>query len=185
MSGINVDAAAPVVTLSCPSGDVLKGATAVASWTAADEVNGSGLAGASSGTVDLATGTVGSQSATVPVGTVTDNVGHASAVASCTYRVVFPFDGFYQPIDGNNVLNVVKAGSAIPVKFSLGGDEGLDIFAAGYPKISPISCQGTATTDALEETSTATTSGLKYDPLKEQYNYTWKTTSALAGTCSS
>jgi hypothetical protein len=37
--------------------------------------------------------------------------------------VVFPFRGFFQPVD-NLALNVAKAGSGIPVKFSLGGDKG-------------------------------------------------------------
>ena len=31
------------------------------------------------------------------------------------------------------MVNIVKAGSAVPLKFSVGGYRGLDIFAAGYP----------------------------------------------------
>lgn len=181
VSGLNVDAAAPVVSLTCPAGDVVKGSAASASWRAADEAAGSGLATAASGNVALATGAVGTFTATAPV--AVDNVGHTSAAATCSYRVVFAFTGFYQPIDGNGVLNVVKAGSAVPVKFSLGGDQGMAVLQTGYPKISPVACTAGAVSDAIEELSTATTSGLKYDPLSGQYNYTWKTTSGLTGTC--
>ena len=37
------------------------------------------------------------------------------------------------PIENLPSINIVTAGQAIPVKFSLGGDHGLAIFAAGYP----------------------------------------------------
>jgi len=39
----------------------------------------------------------------------------------------YDFAGFFQPIDNLPTLNGVKAGSAVPVKFSLGGNHGLDI----------------------------------------------------------
>jgi hypothetical protein len=46
-------------------------------------------------------------------------------------------------------LNVVKAGRAIPIKFSLSGDYGLGIMAAGYPASAPIACDNSAPTDAI------------------------------------
>src|SRR6185295_6038373 len=52
----------------------------------------------------------------------------------------YSFTGFFQPVDNLPTLNVASAGSAIPVKFSLGGNQGLNIFAAGYPASSPIDC---------------------------------------------
>jgi hypothetical protein len=36
----------------------------------------------------------------------------------------YNFSGFFQPVDNLPTLNIAKAGSAIPVKFSLGGDQG-------------------------------------------------------------
>ena len=45
---------------------------------------------------------------------------------------MYSFNGFFQPVD-NLLLNVAKAGSAIPVKFSLGGNVGLGIFRADLP----------------------------------------------------
>ena len=58
---------------------------------------------------------------------------------SVTYEVIYDFSGFFSPVDNPDVLNQVKAGSTIPVKFGLGGDQGLDIFAkaadgSSYPK---------------------------------------------------
>jgi len=36
-------------------------------------------------------------------------------------------------VDNPPTKNVVKAGAAVPVKFSLGGDRGLNIFASTSP----------------------------------------------------
>jgi hypothetical protein len=79
-------------------------------------------------------------------------------------------------------VNSVKAGQGIPVKFSLNGDQGLAIFAAGYPKFEFGSCTP-ATTDAIESTLTAGSSSLSYDPGSDQYIYVWKTDNAWAGKC--
>ena len=47
---------------------------------------------------------------------------------------MFDFSGFFPPVQAEPVLNVVKAGSAVPLKFSLGGDKGLDVIAVGIPR---------------------------------------------------
>jgi len=39
----------------------------------------------------------------------------------------FTFTGFFAPIRNLPIVNRVKAGQGIPVKFSLGGDYGLDM----------------------------------------------------------
>ena len=95
----------------------------------------------------------------------------------------YDFDGFYAPVDGPPTVNVVKAGSAVPVKFSLGGDQGLEIFAAGYPKSQRIDCESGVPTDVIEETATAGESGLSYDATTGEYTYVWKTNKAWSGTC--
>jgi hypothetical protein len=94
----------------------------------------------------------------------------------------YDFTGFFQPVDNNPAVNKAKAGSAIPVKFSLGGDQGLDIFAAGYPLTRAGTCDQTAG-DVIEETVTAGGSSLSYDLVTAQYTYVWKTNKAWAGTC--
>ena len=95
----------------------------------------------------------------------------------------YTFTGFFQPVDNLPVLNTVKAGQAIPVKFSLNGDQGLDIFAAGYPKSEAIACDSNAQVDGIEETVTAGSSSLSYDPLTDTYTYVWKTEKAWANSC--
>lgn len=96
----------------------------------------------------------------------------------------YNFNGFFQPIDNLPTMNIVKAGKAIPVKFSLGGFQGYDIFAAGYPASTLIVC-GVTAEDAIEQTVTAGSSSLSYDASTDQYTYVWKTEKAWEGTCRS
>ena len=175
---VQVDADDPSVALVCPSTPVLLGSAAVAEWTAVDAE--SGLATPASGSVALDTSSVGAKSASAP--TAEDNVGH-SAGATCAYSVVFDFRGFFRPIDNPPTLNVVKAGSGIPVKFSLSGDQGLDVFADGYPVSHGVDCNTSAPLDTVEQTVTAGGSSLSYDALADQYVYVWKSDKAWAGTC--
>jgi hypothetical protein len=57
---------------------------------------------------------------------------------------VYDWTGFFSPVDNPEVdTNKAKAGSTIPVKFSLGGDQGLDIFESGYPNSVPMPCAAT------------------------------------------
>lgn len=91
------------------------------------------------------------------------------------------FTGFFQPVDNGGVLNIAKAGSAIPVKFSLGGDFGLNVLLK-VPTASAITCPTGAGADAIEEVAT-TLSGLTYDAATGQYTYVWKTQSSWRGTC--
>jgi hypothetical protein len=92
----------------------------------------------------------------------------------------YDFSGFFAPVDntdvnGDLVLNKLKAGSAVAVKFSLGGDQGLDIFEAGYPKSQDILCDSDATVDGIEQTVNAGGSSLSYDAATDTYTYVWKT----------
>jgi hypothetical protein len=98
---------------------------------------------------------------------------------------VDPFQGFFAPVDNLPVLNKATAGRAIPVKFSLGGDKGLDIFAAGYPRSEEVSCEeiAHAQVDGIDETVTAGSSDLSYNPSTDRYQYVWKTEDNWAGTC--
>jgi len=91
----------------------------------------------------------------------------------------YAFSGFFQPID-TTVMNKGKAGSAIPVKFSLGGDKGLDILREGYPKVTKFSCEASAATTPIDETVTSGVSGLQYDPETGRYTYVWKTSKSMA-----
>jgi hypothetical protein len=110
-----------------------------------------------------------------------DNAGNTNS-AFVTYSVIYDWHGFFQPID-NNMLNVAKGGSAIPVKFSLSGYQGLNIFATGYPRSIKINCDSNTAEDSIETTVTAGGSSLTYDALADQYVYVWKTEKSWAGTC--
>jgi hypothetical protein len=97
--------------------------------------------------------------------------------------LTYTFGGFLQPVDPLPMLNSMKAGAAVPVKFSLGGNFGLDIFQPGYPKSDVMACDSTALVDGVEETMTAGGSSLAYDATSNTYSYVWKTEKAWAGTC--
>jgi hypothetical protein len=71
----------------------------------------------------------------------------------------------------------------VAVKFSLGGNQGLSILAAGYPASQQIACADGAPQDSIEQTVTAGQSSLAYDPATGMYSYTWRTDKAWAGTC--
>jgi hypothetical protein len=71
----------------------------------------------------------------------------------------------------------------VPVKFSLNGDHGLNIFAAGYPQVTPSSSCSGSPTDAIEQTTAGGSSSLSHDPTTGLYTYVWKTQKAWAGSC--
>ena len=135
---------------------------------------------ATDGTPSTPTAGVGPKSVTC--NGATDNAGNVQTVASApaTYSIAYDFDGFFSPID-MAALNAAKAGSAIPVKFSLGGDQGMAIMAAGSPSSQGITCDTNATVDAIETTVSAGSSSLQYDPVTDRYTYVWKTNKAWSG----
>lgn len=93
------------------------------------------------------------------------------------------FGGFIGSIKNLPTVNTAKAGSAAPLVFSLSGDQGLDIFAAGYPASQEIDCNTKAPIGDLELVSTPPNSGLTYDPLMDRYTLPWKTNKSWAITC--
>jgi hypothetical protein len=107
----------------------------------------------------------------------------AISVTTTPITPPFAFTGFFAPIDNGNVLNKMKAGRAVPVKFSLDGDQGLGILADSSPSSQQINCDSGAPIDDVEETSSVGSSSLSYDAGSDQYKYVWKTDSAWAGTC--
>ena len=104
-------------------------------------------------------------------------------MAEIQVNVIYDWSGFFPPVDNLPTLNKAKAGSAIPVKFSLNGDRGLNIFAEGYPQSRQIICDSGAALNDVDETVSAGGSSLSYDASEDQYVYVWKTDNAWAGTC--
>jgi hypothetical protein len=80
------------------------------------------------------------------------------------------------------VLNSAKAGTAIPVRFSLGGNQPAPVLATGSPEITAVTCPKW-TNDAIEETVSASTSSLQYESSTGRYVYTWKTETSWTNRC--
>jgi uncharacterized delta-60 repeat protein len=95
----------------------------------------------------------------------------------------FYFSGFFSPVANQPRINDVRAGSAVPVKFSLGGDRGLNVLAPGFPASQRAPCDSLAPTASAEPTRSAGGSGLSYDASSTVYSYVWKTEKAWAGQC--
>jgi YVTN family beta-propeller protein len=95
--------------------------------------------------------------------------------------VIYPFTGFFQPVDGAGTLNVLKASKAVPIRFSLGGNRGLNVLQ-GTPVSVEITC-GSGPRDDIEETSPTPQAGLRYDQVAGQYVYVWPTVKDWARTC--
>jgi len=180
----NNDITAPTITLTTPPDNATytKNDPVNADYSCEDEAGGSGLESCvgdvpSGDAID--TSTVGEHTFTVDAA---DNAGNTAQVIH-HYFVHYAFNGFRSPVDNLPTYNTVKAGSAVPVKFSLSGNQGLGIIASGYPASITVPCDAAAPQDAIEETVTAGGSSLSYDSVADQYNYVWKTNKAWAGTC--
>ncbi len=144
--------------------------------------SGSGIAtcdGPLSSGSNFDTSTVGLKSFIV---NAQDNAGN-TASATNNYNVIYNWNGFFPPVDNIPTLNTVKAGSAIPMKFNLSGNQSLNIFSLGYPASQKIDCDSNAPIDKINKTVTTGQSNLSYDATIDQYNYVWKTDKAWSGTC--
>ncbi|MCI4566705.1 HYR domain-containing protein [Lysobacter sp. CFH 32150] len=143
-----------------------------------DVVDGDGVADC-----DHTSGTLFPLGTTTVTCTATDARGNAATPVTFTVTVHYPWNGFFRPIDNLPTVNSAKAGSAIPVKFNLGGNMGLAIFAQGYPRVVLMQCTSGALEDVIEETVTAGSSTLTYDAAAQQYIYVWKSDKLWAGSC--
>jgi hypothetical protein len=107
---------------------------------------------------------------------------YTSATKSVSLAVLYPFSGFFDPVDNPGRLNTAKAGVAIPVKFSLGGSRPDPVLASGSPQVTSVSCPWWPT-DAIEQTVSASSSSIRYDSPTGRYIYTWKTSTTWANSC--
>ena len=181
---------APAVTAVSPTSGPLAGGTSVT-------LTGSGFTGATAvnfGSTPASSFTVTSDSqitATSPAATgfgpvdvtVTTPGGTSTTSAADQYTYVYAFTGWLSPVDNPPTFNQVHAGQAIPMQFQLGGNQGLNIIAAGYPTAIQISCTTGAPVNTSTLTDTAGSSGLQYDPMTGTYTYVWKTRKSWSGTC--
>jgi hypothetical protein len=100
---------------------------------------------------------------------------------SQAFAIVWPFSGFDPPLANPPAVNGQNVGSTVPVKFSLGGDRGLAILAAGSPVSVPVDCSTGTPLGPPVPTSSPGHSVLTY--LDGEYTYLWKTDKAWSGSC--
>jgi hypothetical protein len=110
---------------------------------------------------------------------VTDPSG-LTATDTAVVNVVWDFSGFFPPIENPPALNVVKAGRVLAIQFSLGGDQGLAILAAGSPVSVPVNCTSREPIGAEVPTVTPG-GGITYMALTDTYLYEWKTSKGWTG----
>jgi hypothetical protein len=165
---VKVDKTLPIVNVTGVSDDAtyILGSVPTAGCETTDALSGV----KTEASLSLAGGTVGSVIATCSG--AEDYAGNLNST-SVTYSIQYDWNGFFKPIDNLPTLNQVKAGSAIPIKFSLNGYHGgLDIMNF---KSGTIPCDNNVPVDNVDVILTAGQSSLQYDLVLDQYTYVWKT----------
>jgi hypothetical protein len=171
-----IDTTGPPITIVTPAdgASYILGSTVLADYSCATDAVS--CVGTVADGAAIHTSTVGVKEFSV---TSTDALGNTSTKTH-TYEVHWPFTGFFEPVENTPTLNLVTAGRAVPVKFNLGGNRGLSVLDS--VDVVSIPCTSSSV-NTVTETTSATTSSLKYDAAADQYIYTWKTQSSWAGTC--
>lgn len=176
---INIDLTPPAVAVTgVADGAVyLVGSVPAAGCSTADGLSGVATPAVVSVTGGTANG-VGAFS--VSCSGAMDVAGNPGS-AGAAYVVHYPFSGFVSPVDNPPVLNELKAGQTVPLKFGLGGDHGLGVLMAGSPASIRINCTAGGIVDPLEATSTPGSTVFAYDTVTMLYQYNWKTDKSWIG----
>jgi uncharacterized protein len=119
--------------------------------------------------------------ATRTVGVQVSDAGGLTATDTAVVQVIWDFEGFLSPVNNLPTVNTARAGSSVPVRFSLTGNQGLAVLAAGSPSSVAVACATGAPLDAIEETVGAGNSGLTYDAATDSYTYVWRTSRTWTG----
>jgi hypothetical protein len=162
-----VDKNPPQITITSPTdgGTYLVGDPITPAFTCHDDVDGSNVPCKAS-PLDTTPGTHVFRVDSV------DSAGNAS-FATATYSVRYPFDGFYSPLAAEPAVASLRAGDTVPVKFSLGGDRGLDVIARAAWRPCSVT---------TGDSSTAVGS-LSYSPGPDRYTFMWQSQKSWAGSC--
>lgn len=172
---ITRDATAPALAPGVAPNPIVLGGNATATANATDAM--SGIAAQSCDPLD--TGSVGAKSVAC---TATDAAGN-TATAQANYTVTYAFEGFASPVD-MGMLNIAKAGKAIPLKFRLTDANGAPVTTVTTAAITSVSlnCGSLGIgSDALEEYAAAA-SGVQ-NLGNGYYQINWKAPSGYAGSC--
>ena len=93
------------------------------------------------------------------------------------------FKGFYLPVRNLPFRNRVRPGRAVPVRFSVSGNQGGTALQAGSPSSMSVPCESGMPERMLEQTNEPRASALEFTARTGEYRYDWKTSPAWAGTC--
>jgi hypothetical protein len=178
---VNIDKEPPSITdVNVTGGFYTLGTVPAATCKASDSF--SGLAGPC--TVTVTGGTANGVGTFTYTATAIDKAGN-KATTTGSYKVVYRFDGFLQPINDTahqvgTSISVFKAGSTIPVKFQLRNASGQLVQSAAAPVwLTPV--LGAKMSMPVDETTVTVSadsgSTFRYDATAQQYMYNWKTPS--------
>jgi hypothetical protein len=90
----------------------------------------------------------------------------------------YAFEGFFAPVQNPPALNQWIAATPLPIRFSLGGDQGLAVLD-GRPQVTPINC---STLQPIGRPWNAAMSPLTLGQ-DGRYSFLWKTQRTVAGRC--
>jgi hypothetical protein len=178
------DRIAPTIKLFAPlDGAVyLLDQEVLADYLCEDE-GGSGLV-ACDGDVDdgapVDTGSVGSHEFGVHAA---DGAGN-TADTTAAYRVIYDFDGFLRPVKNRPRVNEVQPGRMVPIRFELGGSQGLDVIEEGWPQVAEVDCDfGEEPEGGVPAKHPRWFRELVYRKRKGRYLFLWKTDRSWGGSC--
>lgn len=119
-----------------------------------------------------------------PPGTTTLYVASASAADCVSTGPSYSVSGFSDPVDMGGVVNVVKAGATVPLKFEVfdGAAEVTDVAVVQSFSWVRVSCESGVPSDTIDEVTAGSTT-LRYDATTGQFVQNWKTPKYLAGAC--
>jgi uncharacterized delta-60 repeat protein len=175
------DQTAPTITLTTPADGATYAAGAVvnADFACTDQAGASGVAscvGTSAAGAAIDT-TPGTHTFTV---TAVDGAGNTSSLTH-TYEVsdhsAGQVEGPFAPVEPEPILNLMKAGAAVPVKFRLYDPAGRLVTDPSTlsAQSRTSDCTSGATSDVVESTTAAGSSSFTFDTASQQFVYTWKT----------
>ncbi|MDP9368506.1 MAG: HYR domain-containing protein, partial [Chloroflexota bacterium] len=112
----------------------------------------------------------------------TDGAGNTGTTSFTVTVRNLTLTGFYAPVDMSGIVNTVKAGSTVPLKFEVfaGSTELTDTAVVKSLRVGVYTGPTTATTDEIETTVTGGTS-LRYDSTAGQFVYNWSTKGLTVG----
>lgn len=164
------DAAPPTVTINTPAdgASYVLGSTILADYSCASDLGIASCAGPVPSGAPIDTTTVGPKSFTV----VATDVYASATEATHNYNVIWQFSNFFRK---------AQAGSTIPLSFSLGGNQGLNIFAPDSPSSMQVDCATGEPIGSPRKIVNPGSTTLRYRG--GQYRLNWQTDAAWAGTC--